>query len=136
MNFFYLLFYNFIFKVLTNIRNILLRSRSIVNCIQSVIDSNAAHEAGKELINKANHVKLTAALKDLMMNACDYAQERLVNLLENKFKENSIDKLNLNDFISLTNLADQFIIEFDTIANKKTSSLRSWIQNQVKILVK
>lgn len=70
------------------------------------------------------------------MNACDYAQERLVNLLENKFKENSIDKLNLNDFISLTNLADQFIIEFDTIANKKTSSLRSWIQNQVKILVK
>lgn len=123
-------FLHLLSRVLTNIRNILLRSRSIVNCIQSVVDSNAVHESGKELITKANHTKLTASLKDLIINSCDYAQERLVNLLENKFKENSIDRLSLNDFISLTNLTDQFIIEFDTIANKKTSSLRSWIQNQ------
>ena len=106
-----------------------------MNCIQSVVDSNAVHESGKELITKANHTKLTASLKDLIINSCDYAQERLVNLLENKFKENSIDRLSLNDFISLTNLTDQFIIEFDTIANKKTSSLRSWIQNQVKYYI-
>ena len=41
-----------------------------------------------------------------------------------------MDKLNSNDFISLSNLIDQFIIDFDSIANKKTSSLRSWTQNQ------
>lgn len=116
---------------MTNVRNILNRARSIIDCIQTVIDSNTIHDTGKELITKANHVKLTNALNDLMTNACDYAQERLVNLLENKFFD-GLDRLNLNDFISLTNLIDQFVIDFDVIANKKTSSLRSWIQNQVK----
>ncbi len=79
-------------------------------------------------------MRLSGSLKDLTTNICDYAQERLVNLLENKFKDNSMEKLCLNDFISLTNLIDQFVIDFDQIANKKTSSLRSWIQNQVNIM--
>ena len=31
-------------------------------------------------------IKLTLNLKDLLANSCDYAQERLVSLLEGKFK--------------------------------------------------
>jgi hypothetical protein len=100
----------------------------------AVIESNTKHDKGKELISKATHMRLSGSLKDLTTNICDYAQERLVNLLENKFKDNSMEKLCLNDFISLTNLIDQFVIDFDQIANKKTSSLRSWIQNQVNIM--
>jgi hypothetical protein len=30
----------------------------------------------------------------------------------------------------LSNLIDQFIIDFDSVVDKKTSALRSWIQNQ------
>lgn len=123
-------------RVLSNVRNILTRAKSILNCIQSVIDSNTVNDSGKELINKTNHMKLTNSMRDLMMNSCDYAQERLVILLENKFKGSSLEKLNLNDFFSLTNLTDQFILEFDSIANKKTSSLRSWIQNQANEFLK
>ena len=48
----------------------------------------------------------------------------------NILKENGIEKLNSNDFISLSNLIDQFIINFDSVVDKKTSALRSWIQNQ------
>lgn len=109
-----------------------MRAKSIISCIQTVIDTNSvSHDSSsKELISKANHTKYTAALKDLSTNAGDYTQERLVNLLENKFKDNGLDILSLNDFISLTNLTDQFILEFDSIANKKTSTLRSWVQTQ------
>jgi vacuolar protein sorting-associated protein 54 len=100
----------------------------------------------KELINKSNHAKLSNSLKDLMASSSDYAQERLVNLLEVKFSStflgqenytNSLDKLSSNDFISLSNLIDQFIIDFDQItnnksnvSNKKVSALGIWIQNQ------
>jgi vacuolar protein sorting-associated protein 54 len=41
-----------------------------------------------------------------------------------------MDKIDSNDFISISNLIEQFVIDFDIIANKKTASLRSWIQNQ------
>ena len=46
------------------------------------------------------------------------------------FKENSFDKLSSSDFISISNLIDQFVLDFDEIANKKTSELRLWIQSQ------
>ncbi len=117
------------------------------------------------MINKTVHSKLVTGLRELITNASDYAQERLVNLLEGKFslntssqtsgKENvnqnnsmlnninnnnhGLEKLSSNDFISLSNLIDQFIIDFDQIAynntinnnmNKKSSSLRIWLQNQ------
>ncbi len=84
----------------------------------------------RELLTKDKHQKLTTSLRELLCGSCDYAQERLVNLLEGKFKETGLDKLNANDFISLSNLIDQFVLDFDAIANKKTSSLRSWLQNQ------
>ena len=84
----------------------------------------------RELLTKEKHQKLVTSLKDLLHNSCDYAQERLVNLLEGKFKESGLEKLNSNDFISLSNLIDQFVLDFDIIASKKTSSLRSWLQNQ------
>ena len=52
-------------------------------------------------------------------------------------KDNSYDKLSVTDFVSLLNLLDEFIIEYDSIADKKTSTLRSWIQNQGnKFLIK
>ncbi len=127
-------FLHLLSKVLSNVRNILMRSKSIVSCIQTVIDTSAISRdssCSKELITKASHTKFTNALKDLSVNAGDYTQERLVNLLEHKFRDNGLDKLSLNDFISLTNLTDQFILDFDSFANKKTSTLRSWIQTQV-----
>ena len=53
------------------------------------------------------------------------------------FKDNSFDKLSVNDFISLSNILDQFVIEYDTLAQRKTSTLRSWMQNQGnKFLIK
>ncbi len=45
-------------------------------------------------------------------------------------KDNSVDKLNTNDFVSLSNLLEEFIIDFDAIAEKKLSTLRSWLQTQ------
>jgi hypothetical protein len=52
-------------------------------------------------------------------------------------KDSSFDKLSANDFVSLSNLLEEFIIEYDSIANKKTSTLRSWVQNQGnKFLIK
>ena len=123
------------------------------------------------MINKTVHSKLVTGLRELITNASDYAQERLVNLLEGKFslntssqtsgKENvnqnnsmlnninnnnhGLEKLSSNDFISLSNLIDQFIIDFDQIAynntinnnmNKKSSSLRIWLQNQANKFIK
>jgi hypothetical protein len=40
----------------------------------------------KELISKKTHSKVVSDLNNLISNASDYAQERLVNLLEAKFK--------------------------------------------------
>jgi hypothetical protein len=48
------------------------------------------NNSNKELLTKENHLKLTLNLKDLLANSCDYAQERLVSLLEGKFKVNYI----------------------------------------------
>jgi vacuolar protein sorting-associated protein 54 len=91
----------------------------------------------RELLTKEKHLKLITSIRELFSNSCDYAQERLVNLLENKFKENGLDRLNSNDFISLSNLIDQFVIDFDAIATKKTCYLRAWLQNQAnKFLIK
>ena len=133
-------FLHLLTRVLTNVRIMLGRVKSIVDCILNVTDSASDNYLinkeeklsiiGKELINKHNHLKLSSSLRDLLINSSDYAQERLINLLEGKFKEYSLEKLSLNDFISLTNLIDQFIIDFDVIVNKKTSILRSWTHNQ------
>jgi vacuolar protein sorting-associated protein 54 len=84
----------------------------------------------KELITKKTHSKLISDLNDTLSNASDYAQERIVNLLESKFRDNSLEKLSANDFISISNLIEQFVLDFDTIASKKTVSLRSWLKNQ------
>ena len=105
---------------------------------QSSITSSAFVD-GKELISRQAHTKLSAAIRNLVADTSHYAQERLVNMLEGKFsRENGpnsssssgIEKLSVSDFISLSSLIDQFVVEFDLIANKKTSSLRSWLQNQ------
>ena len=84
----------------------------------------------KELITKKIHSKLISDLNETLSNASDYAQERIVNLLESKFRDNSLEKLSANDFISISNLIEQFVLDFDAIANKKTASLRSWLKNQ------
>jgi hypothetical protein len=149
-------FLHLLSRVLTNVKIMLARTKSIINCILNVIDSVAGIKSastsqdlnyfgqrrqldstssnnsnGKELLSKAIHNKLETALNDLIGNSVDYAQERLVNLLEGKFKENNgLEKLSLNDFISLTNLIDQFTIDFDSLANKKTCSLRLWTHTQ------
>ena len=46
------------------------------------------------------------------------------------WKDNGLDKLSSIDFNSLSNLIDEYVIDFDAIADKKTFALRSWIQNQ------
>ena len=96
---------------------------------------NVENLTKKELLTKEKHQKLVTNLRELLTNSSDYAQERLVNLLETKFSSPSngaqqTDRLNSNNFISLSNLIDQFVLDFDAIAAKKTSSLRVWLQSQ------
>ena len=140
-------------QVLKNVKTMLGRVSSITNVILDVLSSAANAFSAKsnqqtnskldvtntssvnigdrEIISAATHAKLSLNSKEIVPSSIDYAQERLVNLLEAKFKDkNGIEKLTINDFISLTNLIEQFIVDFDTLANKKTATLRSWIQNQ------
>ena len=91
----------------------------------------------KDMLNENEYQRIFNSLKELLSSSCDYAQERLVKLLDGKTKDNSYEKLSVADFVSLSNLLDEFIIEYDSIADKKTSTLRSWIQNQGnKFLIK
>lgn len=106
------------------------------------------------MLSENDYQRIFSSLKELLSSSCDYAQERLVKLLDGKtkviylsasweflliflFQDSSYEKLGTNDFVSLSNLLDEFIIEYDLIADKKTSTLRSWIQNQGnKFLIK
>jgi hypothetical protein len=85
----------------------------------------------KDMLNENEFQRIFNSLKELLPSSCDYAQERLVKLLDGKTKDSSYKKLSVADFVLLSNLLDEFIIEYDSIADKKTSTLRSWIQNQV-----
>ena len=38
--------------------------------------------------------------------------------------------MSASDFMSLSNLLDVFINEHDSIADKKTTKLRQWVQNE------
>ena len=89
------------------------------------------------MLNENEYQRIFNSLKELLSSSCDYAKERLVKLLDGKTKDNSYEKLPVADFFLLSNLLDEFIIEYDSIADKKTSTLRSWIQNQgIKFLIK
>jgi ElaB/YqjD/DUF883 family membrane-anchored ribosome-binding protein len=91
----------------------------------------------KDMLNENEYQRIFNSLKELLSSSCDYAKERLVKLLDGKTKDNSYEKLPVADFFLLSNLLDEFIIEYDSIADKKTSTLRSWIQNQgIKFLIK
>ena len=41
-----------------------------------------------------------------------------------------MEKITSNDFISLISVIDEFISDYDALAERKTSSLKSWIQTQ------
>jgi vacuolar protein sorting-associated protein 54 len=131
-------FLHLLTKILTNVKVMLKRVESIISVISNVINNTTSSIKLKdkspnnepELVSPSLNLKLSNSLTELQLTACDYTQERLANLLENKFKENIMDRLNSNDFISLTSLIDQFVVDIDVIVNKKTSCLRSWLQNQ------
>lgn len=140
-------------KVLNNVKIMLGRVSSITNIIKEVLNLAASSQSlsirsdgkslnqkivhkssvnigDKEIINLASHGRHTTSLNDVLVTSTDYAQERLINLLEGKFKDKSIERLNTIDFISLTNVIEQFVADFDLISMKKTAVLRSWLQNQ------
>lgn len=75
-------------RVLKNIKIMLMRVKSITSIFLSTLDSFSKYEsdpiAQRQIMNESDCLKLEIAVKDLLVESTQYAQERIVKLLDGK----------------------------------------------------
>ncbi|NXF07756.1 VPS54 protein, partial [Smithornis capensis] len=82
-----------------------------------------------ELIRLANNIQ------ELLYNASDICHDRSVKFLMARAKDGFLEKLNSNEFLTLSRLMEGFILDTEQICGRKSMSLRGALQSQANRFV-
>ncbi|XP_017939897.1 vacuolar protein sorting-associated protein 54 isoform X3 [Manacus vitellinus] len=80
-------------------------------------------------------VRLANNIQELLYNASDICHDRSVKFLMARAKDGFLEKLNSNEFVTLSRLMEGFILDTEQICGKKSMSLRGALQSQANRFV-
>ncbi|KFP83585.1 PREDICTED: vacuolar protein sorting-associated protein 54-like, partial [Acanthisitta chloris] len=80
-------------------------------------------------------VRLANNIQELLYNASDICHDRSVKFLMARAKDGFLEKLNSNEFVSLSRLMEGFIMDTEQICGRKSMSLRGALQSQANRFV-
>ncbi|NXH13785.1 VPS54 protein, partial [Bucco capensis] len=80
-------------------------------------------------------VRLANNLQELLYNASDICHDRSVKFLMARAKDGFLEKLNSTEFVALSRLMENFILETEQICGRKSMSLRGALQSQANRFV-
>ncbi|KAJ7396035.1 vacuolar protein sorting-associated protein 54 isoform X1 [Pitangus sulphuratus] len=80
-------------------------------------------------------VRLANNIQELLYNASDICHDRSVKFLMARAKDGFLEKLNSNEFVTLSRLMEGFIVDTEQICGRKSMSLRGALQSQANRFV-
>ncbi|XP_054484984.2 vacuolar protein sorting-associated protein 54 isoform X2 [Agelaius phoeniceus] len=80
-------------------------------------------------------VRLANNIQELLYNASDVCHDRSVKFLMARAKDGFLEKLNSNEFVTLSRLMEGFILDTEQICGRKSMSLRGALQSQANRFV-
>ncbi|NXN28478.1 VPS54 protein, partial [Nycticryphes semicollaris] len=80
-------------------------------------------------------VRLANNIQELLYNASDICHDRSVKFLMARAKDGFLEKLNSNEFVALSRLMEDFILDTEQICGRKSMSLRGALQSQANRFV-
>ncbi|XP_068042496.1 vacuolar protein sorting-associated protein 54 isoform X2 [Anomalospiza imberbis] len=80
-------------------------------------------------------VRLANNIQELLYNASDICHDRAVKFLMARAKDGFLEKLNSNEFVTLSRLMEGFILDTEQICGRKSMSLRGALQSQANRFV-
>ncbi|NWI92388.1 VPS54 protein, partial [Pitta sordida] len=80
-------------------------------------------------------VRLANNIQELLYNASDICHDRSVKFLMARAKDGFLEKLNSNEFVTLSRLMEGFILDTERICGRKSMSLRGALQSQANRFV-
>ncbi|NWW31196.1 VPS54 protein, partial [Panurus biarmicus] len=80
-------------------------------------------------------VRLANNIQELLSNASDVCHDRSVKFLMARAKDGFLEKLNSNEFVTLSRLMEEFILDTEHICGRKSMSLRGALQSQANRFV-
>ncbi|KAM4680256.1 vacuolar protein sorting-associated protein 54 isoform 2-T6 [Amazona ochrocephala] len=80
-------------------------------------------------------VRLANNIQELLYNASDICHDRSVKFLMARAKDGFLEKLNSNEFVTLSRLMEGFILDTEQICGRKSMSLRGALQSQANRFV-
>ncbi|RMC07834.1 hypothetical protein DUI87_15303 [Hirundo rustica rustica] len=80
-------------------------------------------------------VRLANNIQELLYNASDICHDRSVKFLMARAKDGFLEKLNSNEFLTLSRLMEGFILDTEQICGRKSMSLRGALQSQANRFV-
>ncbi|KAM3675196.1 vacuolar protein sorting-associated protein 54 isoform X1 [Ammospiza nelsoni] len=79
--------------------------------------------------------RLANNIQELLYNASDICHDRSVKFLMARAKDGFLEKLNSNEFVTLSRLMEGFILDTEQICGRKSMSLRGALQSQANRFV-
>ncbi|NXG51814.1 VPS54 protein, partial [Psilopogon haemacephalus] len=80
-------------------------------------------------------VRLANNIQELLYNASDICHDRSVKFLMARAKDGFLEKLNSNEFVSLSCLMEGFIFDTEQVCGRRSMSLRGALQSQANRFV-
>ncbi|NXS91630.1 VPS54 protein, partial [Jacana jacana] len=80
-------------------------------------------------------VRLANNIQELLYNASDICHDRSVKFLMARAKDGFLEKLNSSEFVALSRLMEDFILDTEHICGRKSMSLRGALQSQANRFV-
>ncbi|XP_063247658.1 vacuolar protein sorting-associated protein 54 isoform X2 [Prinia subflava] len=80
-------------------------------------------------------VRLANNIQELLYNASDVCHDRSVKFLMARAKDGFLEKLNSNEFVTLSRLMEGFILDTERVCGRKSMSLRGALQSQANRFV-
>ncbi|KAK2560887.1 Vacuolar protein sorting-associated protein 54 [Acropora cervicornis] len=87
------------------------------------------------LISASDCHKLTQESKELLCAACEMAQLRCAKLINVRGKAGHLDSLTSSEFVALTRMVEDFVLDCEQICGRQSHSLRATLLTQAKKFV-
>ncbi|KAJ7371032.1 Vacuolar protein sorting-associated protein 54 [Desmophyllum pertusum] len=87
------------------------------------------------LITTTDYRKLTQESKELLCAACEMAQLRCAKLINVRGKAGYLDSLSSSEFVRLTRMVEDFVMDCERICGRQSHSLRATLLSQAKKFV-
>ena len=129
------------------LRIIIDRTKAIVNVMTQAVEASCGRtesklegvqaasiatmvSVGEAMFNETTCDKLISNLMQVLCGACDYAHDRCAKLLQARAKDQSLDKMSVGEFLSLSRVIESFVEDTELICGRKSTAFRMGLQGQ------